>query len=174
MTPIGASNFVGHGNRLGLLIVPGRQYENLKTRSHLQQTQFDLKFPSKAAELRMKPASAPIFLTSGANNRLHALLSLRALGALILVVKMLVILVLTPLRRKFGSPILVRVPAVVATRRNGSSRDAGVAVRRAMAIKRVVESLGTGKSKRDFSLFVTSRGDTLFTRSWTPINAPIK
>ncbi|KAL1214309.1 Caffeoylshikimate esterase [Cardamine amara subsp. amara] len=45
-----------------------------------------------------------------------------------------------------------------------------VAVRRALAMRRVLEDNGgDGSSVRDFSLFTTKRGDTLFTQSWTPV-----
>lgn len=47
--------------------------------------------------------------------------------------------------------------------------DEEVAVRRALAMRRVLEDNGDdGSSVRDFSLFTTKRGDTLFTQSWTP------
>jgi len=43
-----------------------------------------------------------------------------------------------------------------------------VAARRALSIRRVVEDNGCDETVRQFSLFVTSRGDTMFTQSWTP------
>ncbi|CAA6658603.1 unnamed protein product [Spirodela intermedia] len=76
-------------------------------------------------------------------------------------------------KRKWGSPVVVRVPAAMVPRRAGP-RDAEVALRRAMAIRRMAveeEGHGNGRSKKEFSLFVTARGDTLFTRSWSPITA---
>lgn len=49
--------------------------------------------------------------------------------------------------------------------------DEEVAVRRELAIKRVLEDEGgDGSSVRDYSLFTTKRGDTLFTQSWSPLS----
>ncbi|CAN8292638.1 unnamed protein product [Cochlearia groenlandica] len=50
--------------------------------------------------------------------------------------------------------------------------DEEVAVRRGLAMRRVLEDNGgDGTSVRDFSLFKTKRGDTLFTQSWTPVSS---
>lgn len=50
--------------------------------------------------------------------------------------------------------------------------DDEVAVRRNLAMRRVLEDNGgDGSSVRDFSLFTTKRGDTLFTQSWTPVDS---
>uniref|UniRef100_A0A1D1ZAR8 Monoglyceride lipase n=1 Tax=Anthurium amnicola TaxID=1678845 RepID=A0A1D1ZAR8_9ARAE len=76
-------------------------------------------------------------------------------------------------KRSSVAPVVVRVPAAMVPRRAGEA-----ASRRAMAIRRLaVEEEGGekgGRSKKDFSLFVTARGDTLFTRSWGPVTAPPK
>lgn len=49
--------------------------------------------------------------------------------------------------------------------------DEEVAVRRELAIRRVLEDDGgDGSYVRDFSLFTTKRGDTLFTQSWSPVS----
>jgi len=54
------------------------------------------------------------------------------------------------------------------------------AVRRELAIRRLREEAdadaseagtGTGRSRRDFAVFETARGDALFTQSWTPAAA---
>ncbi|GJN34076.1 hypothetical protein PR202_gb22713 [Eleusine coracana subsp. coracana] len=51
------------------------------------------------------------------------------------------------------------------------------AVRRELAIRRLREEAeaeaeaGTGRSRRDFAVFETARGDALFTQSWTPASA---
>ncbi|XP_062193903.1 uncharacterized protein LOC133897264 isoform X2 [Phragmites australis] len=52
------------------------------------------------------------------------------------------------------------------------------AVRRELAIRRLREEVeaeageaGTGRSRRDFAVFETTRGDALFTQSWTPADA---
>ncbi|KAG8049674.1 hypothetical protein GUJ93_ZPchr0009g1631 [Zizania palustris] len=44
------------------------------------------------------------------------------------------------------------------------------AARREMAIRRLQEETGSG-SRREFAVFETARGDTLFTQSWTPAAA---
>lgn len=50
--------------------------------------------------------------------------------------------------------------------------DEQVAVRRNLAMRRVLEDNGgDGSSVRDFSLFTSKRGDTLFTQSWTPVDS---
>ncbi|ESQ34965.1 hypothetical protein EUTSA_v10007718mg [Eutrema salsugineum] len=50
--------------------------------------------------------------------------------------------------------------------------DEEVAVRRGLAMRRVLEDDGgDGIYVRDFSLFPTKRGDTLFTQSWTPVGS---
>ncbi|XP_023644804.1 uncharacterized protein LOC17900907 isoform X2 [Capsella rubella] len=50
--------------------------------------------------------------------------------------------------------------------------DDEVAVRRNLAMRRVLEDNGgDGSSVRDFSLFTSKRGDTLFTQSWTPVDS---
>lgn len=49
--------------------------------------------------------------------------------------------------------------------------DEEVAVRRELAIRRVLEDEGgDGSYDRDYSLFTTKRGDTLFTQSWSPLS----
>jgi acylglycerol lipase len=51
------------------------------------------------------------------------------------------------------------------------------AVRRELAIQRLREGIeaeaeeGTRRSRRDFAVFETARGDALFTQSWTPAAA---
>ncbi|RID51782.1 hypothetical protein BRARA_H02424 [Brassica rapa] len=50
--------------------------------------------------------------------------------------------------------------------------DDEVAVRRGLAMRRVLEDNGgDGSSVRDFSFFTTERGDTLFTQSWTRVGS---
>lgn len=74
--------------------------------------------------------------------------------------------------REEKSSRLVRVPvAMVQWQR---TVDKEVAARRALAIKRVMEDKENEESLRDFSLFVTSRGDTMFTQSWTPVNVKVR
>ncbi|KAK1278550.1 hypothetical protein QJS04_geneDACA017202 [Acorus gramineus] len=131
---------------------------------------------------------APLMLTSGATGRVNALLSVRALRSLALLLRGLVLVLLLPFRWGYvlrttttqasversakdekAGPVVVRVPAAMVPRRG--SRDQEVLARRAMAIKRVGE--GEGKSVREFSMFVTSRGEALFTQSWAPVSGEI-
>jgi acylglycerol lipase len=49
-----------------------------------------------------------------------------------------------------------------------SSASQEVETRRALAIRRVMQEYDDAECVRKFSLFSTSRGDTLFTQSWTP------
>lgn len=129
-----------------------------------------------------------MMLTSGATGRVRALFSLRALRSLLLLLNGILLLLLLPFRRReaAGSPeenldesfvrrrggdekrdsVLVRVPAVVVRR---SSIELEAAARRGMAIGRIgtKEDGDDERSVRDFTLFSTDRGDTIFTQSWT-------
>ncbi|RRT63497.1 hypothetical protein B296_00037817 [Ensete ventricosum] len=131
-------------------------------------------------------------LTSGASGRVTALLSLRVLRGLLLLLQAAALLLLLPFRwrprlvsaaersapapadgrpegsRKGGhGGVVVRVPAAMVPRRQ---REHDASWRRALAVRRVVEAMKEGQPGRDFSLFTTARGDTLFTQSWTPVN----
>lgn len=132
-------------------------------------------------------AATPLMLTSGASGRVNALLSLRVLRSLLLLLNSLILFLLLPFRRRARfvaaaerpssgvgedkkGAVVVRVPAGMVARRRGSEGEA--AVRRAMAIRRVGvrEEKGEEKrSKREFAMFSTARGDSLFTQSWTPV-----
>ncbi|KAL3512485.1 hypothetical protein ACH5RR_025202 [Cinchona calisaya] len=143
-------------------------------------------------------ATAPVMLTSGASGRINALLSLRAWKSLLMVITAFVLLLFLPFRRrrmaspasvsqggggsgsgsgngkeekqgeKKGGVPVVRVPAAMVPRKSAAATvDKEVAERRALAIKRVLED-DDKRSVREFDLFGTSRGDTLFTQSWTP------
>ncbi|CAK9180131.1 unnamed protein product [Ilex paraguariensis] len=71
---------------------------------------------------------------------------------------------------------VARVPARIVPWKSSSAVvvDQEVAARRALAIRRVVQDDNDGESVREFSLFVTSRGDTMFTQSWTPVSFKIR
>lgn len=73
---------------------------------------------------------------------------------------------------------VVRVPAAMLPRKSAAAAvDKDVVARRALAIKRVVEDNGNEDNKdtvREFSLFDTSRGDTIFTQSWTPVKVQVR
>ncbi|PON96803.1 Alpha/beta hydrolase fold [Trema orientale] len=139
-----------------------------------------------------------LILTSGASGRIRAIFSVRALRSLLMLISAFVLLLLLPFRgrRRTTSSsekehekqegvgggsgthrkgAVVRVPAaMVASRRAAATAvavDQEVAARRALAIRRVLQDDRDGGgecSVRDFSLFVTVRGDTIFTQSWTP------
>ncbi|KAK9278519.1 hypothetical protein L1049_028087 [Liquidambar formosana] len=74
---------------------------------------------------------------------------------------------------------VVRFPATFVPWRRAAAAavaaDHEAAARRAMAIRRVVQDDGDeDRVVREFSLFVTSRGDSIFTQSWTPVSIPIR
>ncbi|KAJ6824457.1 uncharacterized protein M6B38_272835 [Iris pallida] len=131
----------------------------------------------------------PLILTSGASGRAAALFSLRAVRSLLLLFNGFLLLFFFPFRRRTivavseksakeerppSSAVVVRVPAAMVRR----PMEGETAARRAMAIRR----LGTKeedeeedrRTKREFCIFSTPRGDTLFTQSWTPIAVPTK
>ncbi|CAA2986210.1 monoglyceride lipase-like [Olea europaea subsp. europaea] len=133
-------------------------------------------------------SSTTLMLTSGASGRVNALLSLRALRSVWLIIYSFVLLLLFPFRGSFykssaenggGSAkeeksssqggVVLRVP-----RKSSDAVDKEVAARRALSIKRVVEDNGCDETVRQFSLFVTSRGDTMFTQSWTPAKIKVR
>lgn len=68
-----------------------------------------------------------------------------------------------------GGPV-VRLPAAIVRR---VVVEQEVAARRAMAIRRVKEDKDD-KCLRDYSLFVTPRGVTLFTQSWSPVSRNVR
>lgn len=75
---------------------------------------------------------------------------------------------------------MVRVPATIVPWKSSSSSGSGgvvvdqeVATRRALAICRVLQD-DDPNSLRESSLFVTARGDTLFTQLWTPVSVRIR
>uniref|UniRef100_A0A7N0V7K2 Serine aminopeptidase S33 domain-containing protein n=1 Tax=Kalanchoe fedtschenkoi TaxID=63787 RepID=A0A7N0V7K2_KALFE len=141
-------------------------------------------------------ASAPLMLTSGASGRISALLSLNALRSFIMLATALLMLLAAPFRARRRPPsisssapnkddacaarkVVVRVPAKRFPWRNPAaaavSVDHEVAVRRAMAVRRVVQDQDeAGTTAREFSFFSADRGDLLFTQSWTPISIPIR
>ncbi|KAL7139679.1 hypothetical protein ABFS83_09G069500 [Erythranthe nasuta] len=146
--------------------------------------------------------AATVMLTSGASGRVNVLLSLRALRSVWRLISAFFMILLLPFRgrrrcmvvgaapdspEKGGgrdekpSPAtgkVVRVPAAMVPRKSAAAAvDKEVAARRALAIRKVVEDNGNGDGEdtvREFSLFVTSRGDTIFTQSWTPVKVQVR
>ncbi|KAL7192483.1 hypothetical protein ACSBR2_024339 [Camellia fascicularis] len=132
-------------------------------------------------------AASSVTLTSGASGRVNALFSLRMLNNLLLLINALVMLrsccqkmkddkhkqhssSSSSSSRRNGER-LVRVPASVPWK--SSAVDQEVAARRALAIQRVTHFIDDN-SRRDFSLFVTPRGYTMFTQSWSPVSKEIR
>ncbi|KAM2487834.1 hypothetical protein ACFX1W_039706 [Malus domestica] len=70
---------------------------------------------------------------------------------------------------------MVRVPTKIVPWKCSSSSpvDQEVAARRALAKLRVVQD-DDENSVRQYSLFATARGETLFTQSWTPVSVNIR
>ncbi|PPS04308.1 hypothetical protein GOBAR_AA16371 [Gossypium barbadense] len=138
-------------------------------------------------------------LTSGASGRINALFSLRALRSLLLLLNAVVLFLLLPFRgqrrasaicsgeevgkdekqdcRRKGSSsssAVMRVPAAMVLRRSAAViLDQEAAARRSLAIQRVVEDDDNG-TVREFSLFTSARGETLFTQSWTPVSVVVR
>ncbi|KAK6148000.1 hypothetical protein DH2020_018912 [Rehmannia glutinosa] len=142
---------------------------------------------------------ATVMLTSGASGRINALLSLHALRGVWRLISAFFLIILLPFRGRrrcmaVGSALesaekgggkeekssattgkVVRVPAAMVPRKTAAAAlDKDVAARRALAIRRVVEDEDNKDTLRDFSLFTTSRGDTIFTQSWTPVKVQVR
>ncbi|GAA0161702.1 phospholipase [Lithospermum erythrorhizon] len=130
---------------------------------------------------------ASIMLTSGASGRINALFSLRAWKSLVMLINAFLLLLVLPFRRRkvvtteqlqsgggSGGSKVVRVPAALVPPRKCVDKE--VAVRRGLAIKRVVQESEDDKeeSLREYSLFGTSRGDTMFSQSWTPVSTKLR
>lgn len=140
-------------------------------------------------------ARATIILTSGASGRISALFSMQVLRSLWVLVHAFVLLFLLPFRGRWrmtsgvgsvsasgsqekgcgkdekGLDRKVRVPTMMVARKCALDQD--VAARRAIAMRRVMQDVDD-HTVRQLSLFVTPRGDTLFTQSWTPVSETIR
>lgn len=152
-----------------------------------------------AVELVKSNEAATIILTSGASGRISALFSLQVLRSLFLLINAFVLLLLFPFRgrRRMASPAtmmassgsqekggigkeekaverkgpVVRVPSKMVPRKSVVEQE--VAARRSLAIRRVLQE-DDKETLREFSLFVTSRGETMFTQSWTPVSFKVR
>lgn len=145
-------------------------------------------------------SSSSFMLTSGASGRVNALCSLRVWRSVLMLINAFVLLFMLPFRarrkgpsssrkdekheesggthhRKSGSgdgPV-VRVPAKMVPRRKRGVVEQEVATRRALAIRRVSQDDGgDDNSVREYTLFVTARGATMFTQAWTPVSVKIR
>lgn len=133
-----------------------------------------------------------VMLTSGASGRVNALLSARAWSYLLSLFNAVLLILLFPFtggRRSVVTPPVspekngkeersgkglaaVRVPTTIVPWKSASME---VAARRAIAIRRVTqESNVDGQTLRDYAMFVTSRGDNLFTQMWTPVSNKVR
>lgn len=165
--------------------------------SSLVTSELIIESPRRTMVARANDGAA-VMLTSGASGRINALLSLRAWRSVLRLISAFLLILLLPFRgrrrcmavgvapessEKGGGKeekssattgMVVRVPKKSAF----TVVDKEVAARRALAIKRVVEDNGDNDDKketvREFSLFVTSRGDTIFTQSWTPVKVQVR
>ncbi|XP_050378885.1 uncharacterized protein LOC126796162 [Argentina anserina] len=147
------------------------------------------------APMEVTSASAPpstLLLTSGASGRISALFSLRALRSLVMLVNAFFLLLLLPFRggRKPSSEKLlpdddrqqqrgkvVRVPPTIVHWKSTTSSpppvDHDVAARRALAKLRVRQDEDPN-CVRQYSIFNSARGETLFTQTWTPVSVNIR
>nr|GEV24279.1 monoglyceride lipase-like [Tanacetum cinerariifolium] len=114
-----------------------------------------------------------IMLTSGASGRVTALFSIQVLKSLFMLVNAFFLLLFYPFRGRKNEKV-VRVPSGIVTWKSSANAggnvgvtlvDHEVAVRRALAIRKVTD--GGEFSRREYLLFVTPRGETMFTQSWT-------
>ncbi|KAG9457689.1 hypothetical protein H6P81_002197 [Aristolochia fimbriata] len=149
---------------------------------------------------KVSSASSSLILTAGASGRVTALFTLQALRSLLVLVNSFLLLLLFPFQlrkrsiavekpkeekrelsshRKSGGSVM-RVPAAMLQRRNSTpvcsavvSDDQQGPTRRALAIKRVEQDIDDN-SIREFLFFLTARGDTLFTQSWTPVSVKVR
>lgn len=157
-----------------------------------------------AVEQISSSETTSLMLTSGASGRINALFSRRALKSLIAIINAVIVIFLVPFRcwkrcvvvnlsseknnkeleknlqesscSRMSAAAAVRVPARILPWRNGGGGglEQEVMARRSLAIRRVLQDDCDQKIKRDFSLFVTPRGDTLFTQSWTPTSVNVR
>ncbi|KAH9321421.1 hypothetical protein KI387_016060 [Taxus chinensis] len=131
--------------------------------------------------------ACPVILTSGASCRLNALFSLTYLKKVAVSIYALFLWILMPLHRRGISSEKteegksqasyrksVSVKKLPVQRRRNIRRDKeeedDVCRRRALAMK----SRAFDGSAWKHCLFLNSRGETLFTQSWTPLNRDIK
>lgn len=133
-----------------------------------------------------------VMLTSGASGRVNALLSARAWSYLLTLVNAVLLIFLFPFtggrRPVVTAPVspekngkeersgkglaAVRVPTTIVPWKSGSMEVVG---RRAIAIRRVTQEGNVdGQTLRDYAMFVTSRGDNLFTQMWTPLSNKLR
>ncbi|XVF12227.1 hypothetical protein REPUB_Repub08aG0097100 [Reevesia pubescens] len=166
-------------------------YNQYHCKSNSQFKDFNPLISSTAKRMAVEP------LTSGASGRINALFSLRALRSLLLLLNAFVLLLLFAFRgqkrasainsgekvgkdeklesgRKGSGLAVVRVPAAMFPWRSPAvAVDQEAAARRSLAIRRVVQD-DDDVTVREFSLFSSARGDTLFTQSWTPISINVR
>ncbi|XP_073124100.1 uncharacterized protein [Henckelia pumila] len=180
--------------RINIITKPrSKLYKKLPLEVYLSQISSRLNlsslFKSSAMVKNASDAANTVMLTSGASGRVNAFLSLRLLKSLWLLINAFLLIFLLPFRgrrsaEKGGSGgggkeekpqgKVVRVPAAMVPRKSAAAAvDKEVAARRTLAIQRVVED-NVKESVRDFSLLVSSRGDTIFTQSWTPANVKVR
>lgn len=180
------------------LSIPTKRKKRPQSSSSSKSLQFSRRNFNSIMAVESNDAAAPaaIMLTSGASGRVIALLSLRAWRSLLVLINALFLILIFPFRGRkhcsvspMGSPALCSssspekggrekrgkgLPATVVPWKSGSPELAATA-RRELAIRRVTQEAARDEdSVRDFSLFVTLRGDTLFTQTWTPVSIKVR
>lgn len=147
--------------------------------------------PSIYVDRAVRPrleAPPPIPCSHGAHRGgADALLSLRALRGLLLVLSGFALQLLLPFSADATSAA-ENAPRREKRKGKGKGKGKGEVIgarsvrdweakaRRGMAIRRLgrVEEEEEERSKREFAVFTTERGDKLFTQSWTPLIVPTK
>lgn len=172
--------YIGPRHSIFLPPKPLRYKELLHAHNSLIRTQLRSSPPSPMESTAAKVAGPPaLVLTSGASVRVNALLSLRSLRAAAALLHGLFLLLTLPFLRRKPPSYCISKEKEKAIKRMSPAAEVGpgdleVAARRAMAIGRVGQGSDGRMSLREFSLFATSRGDTLFTQSWMPSSVKIR
>ncbi|CAN6896239.1 unnamed protein product [Brassica oleracea] len=110
----------------------------------------------------MRSISSPLVLTPGTS----ALFSTRELNRFVTVIQT------KEVKQRKRNVVCCISPSPTPQPTKTVVVDDEVAVRRGLAMRRVLEDNGgDGSSVRDFSFFTTERGDTLFTQSWTRVGS---
>ena len=187
--------------RLPVRVSSSNQFRNNNLPITVTTFRRSLPSSSSSMAVETMSDTSTLLLTSGASGRVRALFSMRELKRLVTIIHALILFILLPFRvvvwRRRSGAVAIRdekqerkvwsPPQIVVRKRGAGGSESGcsvappsvpaavvdeeVAVRRELAMRRVLEDEGgDGSSVRDFSLFPTKRGDTLFTQSWSPVS----
>ncbi|KAJ8621416.1 hypothetical protein MRB53_029945 [Persea americana] len=134
---------------------------------------FPIMNPTAAISASAASSSSSMMLTSGASTRVGALLSVRVLKSVLAVMHVILLLLLLPFRQRRREERRKGAVSRVASLRRSVAVDLDVGTRRAIAVGRVGKD-GDERTVREWSLFATSRGETMFAQSWMPVSGKIR